>query len=310
MAGTGRAWKAVAGVVVAVMVVSSILAVFVHVAKDKLPGGAHPAYSGGGMPEVDEVSVPLGEGDVFLLVYSLYTVNGSNRTLVDTYNVTVVVERVTGSVAITSVGVLPLSFFFPVRVGDEYVYTFVSHFFDDTFCTLAFPRERGVYAIAPREGCSMVTGTVRLGSDGVLRSATLIVATNPPTVETVDVVYHIHRNNTTVRLEPVCRGPFSPAITFTAPGLYVKNGSRLYYYGKLPDRMPYVLIVLDKASGKGLWEDVWSFPDGSYIFVWSPLTSFTGLEHPAVYVDGELVAVGSDEVLEWLEENANYTVKG
>jgi len=218
----------------------------------------------------------LAPGSHVTLEYWLSASNGSGWTLLDRRTVEFEVLGVEWPFLVTTAGPVPIAFLYPVTPaadpGNPH-FVFVSLFLGDASCMVLDPSGDGYYA-APRPGCSLYAADVRLSPDGMLYDARLLVPLGNGTVIAEYVVVASVAPNGTVQVEvgdPICWGPFSPYLEYTAAGAYLVENATVNYIGRPPADVNATVIWKHDPRAQNLWDAVSSGEWNGVVVVSSPL---------------------------------------
>lgn len=261
------------------------------------------------------ITLPFKPGDNITLQYILVGSNGTSKTILDSRKITYHILSIKFPYIITSKGVLPIEFIHPVTPSEDPNnphFLYVSFYFNDKSCMmLSNTTTSNYYKVYPKKGCTKFTGDVLVDNKGVLEKAKLVQPVSKGLLmEYVYVVSYTSSGVTRVRYDPygyLCFNSISPIIMYTAPGMYLVENGRIKYVGKVDMNSSDTIIVLSKDRvGDDIWTNITtgkiSIPNGTLIFVVSPLFQTQLNETNYISINGKVVASGED-VITWIREH-------
>jgi hypothetical protein len=311
----GHVKKKALKVLVIAMIIAVILPAIAYVANYAIITRNQNQRNHMETPSKITITLPFKPGDTFTLQYILTSSNGNNTIILANHTATFRIQAIQPPYIVTDRGLVPIEMIYPITykvypLNPHYLY--YSFYFNDWTCLiLSNVTEDGKIPAYPKPGCVKFTGDVVIDEKGVLRRAKLVITTGKGLImEYMYMVAYTSSGETKVSLTPLsflCYGPYSPDITFTAPGEYVVVGGKLVYKGgsKVPNTTKPVIILAKDDTGRKVWYNLTSsgiLPDGTIIFVKSNLIPVSINETDVLVINGSIVAKGLN-IIDWVREH-------
>ena len=222
------------------------------------PGAAASAYPG------LRVLVPLRPGDNFQLTYVLLY----NGKVVAMQSIKYRVKGFNGSFILTDKGPVPLAMIRPVTGALNPHIVYCSYFLRDCACLPLHP-QRGYYLAAPSTGCRKYVVEVYTNNQSMVSMMKLVKPTAKGMIVEYMYLSYTSTGYTWVNYTPLCMGPVSDVLKYTAPGGYLVTPAGPIYTGKYG----YPVLVISKKD-TGIWRQVMhgkTVAGAKYVFVSSPI---------------------------------------